>query len=223
MPSTRDPRLVIEQLRQLVEAWEVEERITLGTLCALLAIRPRTLHHYCVGQGISPLQLVLRIRLDRVRHALLTGEGNVTSMPVRTVSRHSAASPASIAARLVKVRETRCGGASGPLRPIPRTLNTSRRGLPLRPDPRRRQSRSDAYRRQAGAKACRRNMHCPAMPDLQGHASPEFGRVFGLFPSRTGFNAGHCGVAVQFRQVAITELKVPSWNPAAAKCPKPAG
>ena len=81
MPSTRDPRLVIEQLRQLVEAWEVEERITLGTLCALLAIRPRTLHHYCVGHlGISPLQLVLRIRLDRVRHALLTGEGNVTSI-----------------------------------------------------------------------------------------------------------------------------------------------
>jgi AraC-like DNA-binding protein len=112
MPSTRDPRLVIEQLRQLVEAWEVEERIALGTLCALLAIRPRTLHHYCVGHlGISPLQLVLRIRLDRVRHALLTGEGNVTSMPVRTVSRHSAASPASIAARLVKVRETRCGRA----------------------------------------------------------------------------------------------------------------
>ena len=30
MPSTRDPRLVIEQLRQLVEAWEVEERIALG-------------------------------------------------------------------------------------------------------------------------------------------------------------------------------------------------
>ena len=81
MPSTRDPRLVIEQLRQLVEAWEVEGRITLGTLCALLAIRPRTLHHYCVGHlGISPLQLVLRIRLDRVRHALLTGEGNVTSI-----------------------------------------------------------------------------------------------------------------------------------------------
>ena len=135
MPSTRDPRLVIEQLRQLVEAWEVEERIALGTLCALLAIRPRTLHHYCVGHlGISPLQLVLRIRLDRVRHALLTGEGNVTSMPVRTVSRHSAASPASIAARLVKVRETRCG--RGPLPPILRTLNTSRRGLLLQPDPR---------------------------------------------------------------------------------------
>jgi transcriptional regulator GlxA family with amidase domain len=81
MPSTRDPRLVIEQLRQLVEAWEDEKRISVGTLCTLLAIRPRTLHHYCVRHlGISPLQMVLRIRLDRVRHALLTGEGNVTSI-----------------------------------------------------------------------------------------------------------------------------------------------
>ena len=36
---------------------EVEKRISVGTLCALLAIRPRTLHHYCVGHlGISPLQ-----------------------------------------------------------------------------------------------------------------------------------------------------------------------
>jgi len=81
MPSTRDPRLVIEQLRQLIEAWEIDKRITVGTLCALLAIRPRTLRHYCVRHlGISPLQMVLRIRLDRVRHALLTGESNVTSI-----------------------------------------------------------------------------------------------------------------------------------------------
>jgi AraC-like DNA-binding protein len=202
MPSTRDPRLVIEQLRQLVEAWEVEERITLGTLCALLAIRPRTLHHYCVGQGISPLQLVLRIRLDRVRHALLTGEGNVTSMPVRTVSRHSAASPASIAARLVKVRETRCG--RGALRPILRTLNTSRRGLPLQPDPRRRQSYSEPivarksvqrvlHQRPKGAKARGRNMHCPAMPALRGHASPEFGlRIPMMPPGPTEVEASTC-------------------------------
>ena len=81
MRPTRDPRLVIEQLRQLVEAWEIDKRITIGTLCTLLAVRPRTLHHYCVRYlGVSPSQLVLQIRLDRVRHALLTGEGNVTSI-----------------------------------------------------------------------------------------------------------------------------------------------
>ena len=136
MPSTRDPRLVIEQLRQLVEAWEVEERITLGTLCALLAIRPRTLHHYCVGHlGISPLQLVLRIRLDRVRHALLTGEGNVTSIAgahgFTALGRFSGLYRRAFG----ESPRERCGRSCA-LRPILRTLNTSRRGLPLRPDPR---------------------------------------------------------------------------------------
>ena len=58
------------------------------------------------------------------------------------------------------------------------------------------------HQRPKGAKARGRNMHCPAMPALRGHASPEFGRVFWSFPARTGFNAGHYGVAVQFRQVA---------------------
>ena len=145
MQSTRDPRLVIEQLRRLIEAWEIDKRITVGTLCILLAISPRTLHHYCAGYlGVSPLQLVLQIRLDRVRHALLTGEGNVTSIAFAhgftelgyfsgLYRRAFGESPRDTLRR-----------SPGPLRPIPRTLNTSRRGLPLRPDPRRRQSCSDA-------------------------------------------------------------------------------
>ena len=44
------------------------------------------------------------------------------------------------------------------------------------------------HQRPKGAKARGRNMHCPAMPALRGHASPEFGRVFWSFPARTGFN-----------------------------------
>ena len=46
------------------------------------------------------------------------------------------------------------------------------------------------HQRPKGAKARGRNMHCPAMPALRGHASPEFGRVFGLFyPERASMRA----------------------------------
>ena len=79
MRSTRDPHLVIKQLRQLVEAWDTDRRLTVGLLCAILAISPRTLYHYCTRHlVVSPLQLVQQTRLGRVRRALLTGEGSVT-------------------------------------------------------------------------------------------------------------------------------------------------
>ena len=76
MPSTRDPRLVIEQQRQLIEAG----RSMSGSPSARSAPSWRSGRARCAtiasGIGESPLQLVLRIRLDRVRHALLTGEGS---------------------------------------------------------------------------------------------------------------------------------------------------
>ena len=95
MRSPRDPRLVIEQLRQLVEAWDNDKRITAGTLCTLLAISPRTLHHYCVQH--------LRVSWSCKSGWTACGthcwqeKAMSAQSPLLTASRNSAISPAFIA------------------------------------------------------------------------------------------------------------------------------
>ena len=49
------------------------------------------------------------------------------------------------------------------------------------------------HQRPKGAKARGRNMHCPAMPALRGHASPEFGlRIPMMPPGHTEVKASTC-------------------------------